>query len=219
VKKIRYAVVGLGHISQVALLPAFKNAHNSVLAALISDDDKKRKELAKRFRLSPESTYSYEEYDECLKSGEIDAVYVGLPNHLHCEYTVRAARAGVHVLCEKPMAVTEKECEQMTTACQKAGTKLMIAYRLHFEQANLEAVKIATSGQIGDLRIFSSTFSQQVDADNIGRPNLNPAAEEVCTTWACIASMRRDTSFGMNRSRCWQPPPVTARADSVRARR
>jgi predicted dehydrogenase len=167
VKKIRYAVVGLGHISQVALLPAFKNAHNSVLAALISDDDKKRKELAKRFRLSPESTYSYEEYDECLKSGEIDAVYVGLPNHLHCEYTVRAARAGVHVLCEKPMAVTEKECEQMTTACQKAGTKLMIAYRLHFEQANLEAVKIATSGQIGDLRIFSSTFSQQVDADNI----------------------------------------------------
>jgi glucose-fructose oxidoreductase len=167
VRKIRYAVVGLGHISQAALLPAFKNANNSVLAALVSDDDKKRKELAKRYRLSPESTYSYDEYDDCLKSGEIDAVYVGLPNHLHCDYTVRAARAGVHVLCEKPMAVTERECKQMIAACEKAGTKLMIAYRLHFEEANLEAVKIATSGELGEIRIFSSTFSQQIEEDNV----------------------------------------------------
>ena len=166
-RKIRYAVVGLGHISQVALLPSFKNAKNSVLAALVSDDSKKLKELAKRYRLSPDSTYSYDEYQQCLKSGEIDAVYIGLPNHLHCQYTVRAASAGVHVLCEKPMAVTEKECEQMTAACQEAGTKLMIAYRLHFEQANLEAVKIATSGKLGDLRTFSSIFSQQVDEDNV----------------------------------------------------
>jgi len=166
-REIRYAVVGLGHISQVALLPAFKNAKNSVLAALVSDDDKKRKELARRYRLNPASSYSYEEYDQCLKSGDIDAVYIGLPNHLHCEYTVRAARAGVHVLCEKPMAVDEKECERMIAACAEAKTKLMIAYRLHFEQANLEAVKIATSGQLGDLRIFSSVFSQQVDGDNV----------------------------------------------------
>ncbi len=166
-KKIRYAVVGLGHISQAALLPAFKNAKNSVLAALVSDDSQKRQELAQRYRVNPEFTYSYEEYDDCLKSGDIDAVYIGLPNHMHCEYTVRAARAGVHVLCEKPMAVTEKECKQMIAACEQAGIKLMIAYRLHFEEANLEAVKIATSGKLGDLRIFSSTFSQQVDASNV----------------------------------------------------
>jgi predicted dehydrogenase len=166
-REIRYAVVGLGHISQVALLPAFKNAKNSVLAALVSDDDKKRKDLAKRYRLNPASTYSYEEYDQCLKSGGIDAVYIGLPNQLHCEYTVRAASAGVHVLCEKPMAVDEKECERMIAACEESKTKLMIAYRLHFEEANLEAVKIASSGQLGDLRIFSSVFSQQVDEDNV----------------------------------------------------
>jgi glucose-fructose oxidoreductase len=167
VRKIRYAVVGLGHISQVALLPAFKNAKNSVLAALVSDDGKKRKELAKRYRLSPDSTYSYEEYEHCLKSGAVDAVYIGLPNHLHCEYTVRAAHAGVHVLCEKPMAVNEKECEQMIAACEESETKLMIAYRLHFEGANLEAVKIASSGKLGNLRIFSSTFTQDVAEDNV----------------------------------------------------
>jgi predicted dehydrogenase len=107
-----------------------------------------------------------EEYDQCLKSGDIDAVHIGLPNHLDCEYTVRAARGGVHVLCEKPMAVDEEECERMIASCEESKTKLMIAYRLHFEEANLEAVKIASSGQLGDLRIFSSVFSQQVDEDN-----------------------------------------------------
>jgi glucose-fructose oxidoreductase len=165
-RKIRYAVVGLGHISQVALLPAFKNAKNSELGALVSDDEQKRKELAKRYGLDPAATYSYEDYDRCLKSGGIDAVYIGLPNHLHCEYTVRTARAGVHALCEKPMAVDETECKRMIAACEKSKTKLMIAYRLHFEEANLEAVKIASSGKLGDLRIFSSIFSQQVDPGN-----------------------------------------------------
>ena len=166
-RSIRYAVIGLGHISQVALLPAFKHAKNSVLAALVSDDDKKRKELARRYRIDPASTYTYEEYEQCLKSGNVDAVYIGLPNHLHCEYTVRAARAGVHVLCEKPMAVDEKECEQMIAACEDSKTKLMIAYRLHFEPANLEAIKIASSGKLGDPRIFSSVFTQQVDEENV----------------------------------------------------
>jgi predicted dehydrogenase len=167
VRKIRYAVVGLGHISQAAFLPGVKNTKNSVLAALVSDDDKKRRELAKKYRLPLESTYSYEQYEQCLQSGNIDAVYIGLPNHMHCEYTARAARAGVHVLCEKPMAVNEKECEKMIAACEESGTKLMIAYRLHFDPANLEAVKIANSGKLGDLRIFSSIFSQQIAEENV----------------------------------------------------
>jgi len=166
-KKIRYAVVGLGHISQNALLPSFKNARNSELAALITGDEKRRKELAERYGLDPASTFSYEQFDECLKSGKIDAVYIGLPNHLHCDYTVRAARAGVHVLCEKPMAVDERECEQMMQACDRAGVKLMIAYRLHFEPGNLEAIQMASSGKLGDLRIFTSSFSQQTEGENI----------------------------------------------------
>lgn len=73
-------------------------------------------------------SYSYEEYEKCLTSGEIDAVYIALPNHLHCEYTVRAAKAGIHILCEKPMAVTQTECEQMIQAAQEHHVKLMIAY-------------------------------------------------------------------------------------------
>ncbi len=166
-RRIRYAVAGLGHITQNAVLPGFKNAKNSALVALITGDPKKRKELAKRYRLSPEAVYSYEEYEQALKNSNADAVFIGLPNHLHCEYTLRAAKAGVHVLCEKPMAITEKECQRMIHACDRAKVKLMIAYRLHFEEANLEAIKLASSGKLGDLRIFTSTFSQQVDAGNV----------------------------------------------------
>jgi len=166
-KKIRYAVVGLGYISQSALLPAFRNAKNSELAALVTSDEEKRKQVAEIYGLDADSTYSYEEYDQCLKSGKIDAVYIGLPNHMHCDYTVRAARAGVHVLCEKPMAVDERECEQMIKACEESYAWLMIAYRLHFESSNLAAVEIAKSGKLGDLRMFSSVFSQQVEDDNV----------------------------------------------------
>jgi len=159
--------VGLGNITQDAFLPAFKNAKNSELVALVTGDKKKSDELAKRYRLDPSSTYGYENYDKCLKSGKVDAVYIGLPNHMHCDYTIRAAKAGIHVLCEKPMAVDERECKRMIAACDDASVKLMIAYRLHFEEANLDAIETATSGQIGDPRMFSSTFSQQVAEDNV----------------------------------------------------
>lgn len=165
-RKIRYAVVGLGHIAQVAVLPAFKHArHNSELAALVSDDPEKLRSLAKRYDV--EQRFSYTEYDDCLKSGTIDAVYIALPNHLHAEYTIRAAEAGIHVLCEKPMAVTERECRAMIRAAQSNNVKLMVAYRLHFEEANLKAVEIVQSGKIGEPRIFSSVFSMQVRPGNI----------------------------------------------------
>ncbi len=166
-KKIRYAVVGLGHITQTAVLPAFHHTKNSQLAAIVTGDAAKRKEIAKKYELDPESACSYEEFEDCVRSGRVDAVYLGVPNHLHCEYAVRAANAGVHVLCEKPMAVTVKECRTMIDACKEAGSLLMIAYRLHFEEANLETVRIATKGELGNLRIFNSVFSQQVAEGNI----------------------------------------------------
>src|SRR3989475_2858327 len=128
-------------------------SENSELHALLSSDSKKLKELSKKYDVP--STYSYEEYDQCLESGEIDAVYIALPNNMHREYTERAARAGVHVLCEKPMAITEHDCESMIETAQKNHVKLMIAYRLHFEEANLSAIEIVKSGKLGKPRIFN----------------------------------------------------------------
>jgi glucose-fructose oxidoreductase len=164
-KRIRYAVAGQGYIAQAAVLPAFDNAaKNSELTALISDDPAKLGQLAKKYKV--EHTYGYSDYDECLRSGNVDAVYIALPNHMHPEYTIRAARAGVHVLCEKPMALTVGECQSMIQACRENRAKLMIAYRLHFEKSNLKAIQLAQSGKLGDLRIFSSVFTMQVKEGN-----------------------------------------------------
>jgi len=161
--KIRYAVVGLGHIAQVAVLPAFKNANNSELVAIVSGEKEKREKLAKKYRL--EHSYSYDDYDQAL--AQVDAVYLAMPNHLHREYAVRAAQAHVHVLCEKPMAVTEEDCHAMIDAAKDGGVKLMVAYRLHFEAGNLEAIRLGESGKLGNLRIFTSEFAQQVAEDNL----------------------------------------------------
>jgi glucose-fructose oxidoreductase len=161
-KPVRYAVVGLGHIAQVAVLPAFAHARNSRLAALVSGDKQKRAQLSKKYRVP---AFSYEEYEECL--GQVDAAYVALPNSMHAEYTIRAANAGVHVLCEKPLAVTVAECEQMIEACDGAGVKLMTAYRLHFEKLTLTAIDLVRRGRIGEPKFFSSTFSMKVKPGNI----------------------------------------------------
>ncbi len=166
IKQIRYAVVGLGHIAQAAVLPAFAHAkENSHLVALISGNRHKLKTLGRRYKV--DALFSYDEFENCLRSGEVDAVYIALPNSMHCEFTVRAARMGVHVLCEKPMAVTERECERMLHACGDHDVRLMIAYRLHFERANLEAVRVVQTKQIGEPRIFNSVFSMDVKAGNI----------------------------------------------------
>jgi predicted dehydrogenase len=164
--KIRYAVVGLGHIAQVAVLPAFRHAtKNSQLVAVISDNPTKRRELTARYRVPLSG--SYEQYDALLHSGDIDAVYIAVPNSLHRDFAVRAARAGVHVLCEKPLAVSVAECQQMIDACRRCHVKLMTAYRLHFEKSNLEAIRVVQSGKIGEPRFFNSIFSMQARPGNI----------------------------------------------------
>jgi glucose-fructose oxidoreductase len=165
--KIRYAVVGMGYISQAAVLPAFHNARrNSELTAIVSDDPEKQQELSRRYGV--ERVYDYGSYDECLSSDEVDAVYIALPNHMHRDYAVRAAEAGKHILCEKPLAVTEEECEDMIAAAERWGVRLMTAYRLHFDRANLEAIEIVRSGKLGEPRLFDSVFTMQVrDEDNI----------------------------------------------------
>jgi glucose-fructose oxidoreductase len=161
---IRYGIVGLGHISQVAVLPAFAHAkRNSRVTSLVSDDPAKLKALARKYRV--EHTCSYDDFDSCLE--QVDAVYIALPNSMHAEYTIRAAEAGVHVLCEKPMAVTVDECEQMIDACRRNRVKLMIAYRLHFEEVNLKAIDLVRKGRIGEPRFFNSSFAMRVRPNDI----------------------------------------------------
>lgn len=164
-RRVRYGVAGLGYISQDAVLPAFAHAKkNAELVALISDDPKKLRAIGKKYGV--DVLVDYDSVEECF--GEIDALYIGTPNSEHVDLVVRAARAGVHVLCEKPLAVTPRECRRMIDACRKGGVKLMTAYRLHFEAANLKAVEIARSGELGELRLFNSSFTMQVkDPENI----------------------------------------------------
>jgi len=148
----------------VAILPAFAHAReNSELTALVSDDEEKLKTLGGKYDVT--GRFSYDEYEECLE--RVDAVFIALPNSLHAQYTIAAAKAGVHVLCEKPMAVTVDECEAMIAATRENAVKLMIAYRLHFEDVNLKAVELVAGGHIGEPKVFNSTFTMQVDPDNI----------------------------------------------------
>jgi glucose-fructose oxidoreductase len=165
-KRVRYAVVGLGHIAQVAVLPAFAHAsENSEVTALVTDDPAKAKQLSKKYCIG--AVHSYKEYNHLVQSGEVDAVYIALPNNMHRDYSVQASNAGIHVLCEKPMATSEAECLDMIRAAERNQTKLMIAYRLHFDKANLHAVELVQSGKLGDPRIFNSTFTMQVKPGNI----------------------------------------------------
>jgi glucose-fructose oxidoreductase len=162
-------MVGLGHIAQHSILPAFKNARNSQLVALVSGNATKLREVGRKYRIK--DLYSYDQIDDCLSSGKIDAIYITLPNDQHRQYVERAARAGIHVLCEKPMAVSSKDCEKMIQSAKENHVKLMIAYRLHFEEANLKAINLVKSGKIGEPRIFQSLFTMAVKDHGI---RLNP---------------------------------------------
>jgi predicted dehydrogenase len=163
--RIRFGVIGLGHFAQAAVLPAIEQLLDVELTALVSGSRHKLDELGRRYGVRV--LCSYDQLDELLASDAVDAVYVAVPNDMHAEMTLIAARHGVHVLCEKPMAPTEAECLQMIRACEQRRVKLMIGYRLHFEAANLVAVELARGGDIGDPRLFSSVFSMQVRSGNV----------------------------------------------------
>lgn len=164
-RQIRYGVVGIGHIAQAAVLPAFAHAvENSTLVALFSGDPEKQRRLSRRYKVP---VFSYEDFERGVREAGIEAVYIALPNSLHAEFTERAAKLGVHVLCEKPMATSVEECARMISACEAANVRLMIAYRLHFEPATLAAIEAVRSGRIGEARVFNSAFSFQLAKDNI----------------------------------------------------
>ena len=163
-RKVRYAVVGAGWIAQEDFMPGVAKTGNSVMTALVTGDARKGRELSEKYEI--EHVCGYVGFDALLKSGKIDAIYLATPNTMHRDFTIRALAAGIHVLCEKPMAPTIDDCRAMIETGQKSGTKLMIAYRLHFEEATLEAIETVRSGKLGQPRIFSSIFTQQVESSN-----------------------------------------------------
>lgn len=162
---LRMAVIGQGHFAQAAVLPAIAQLPDVELVALVSGSRHKLEELGRMYGVT--TLCDYLQLDELLARGTIDAIYIATPNDRHAEITLIAARHGVHVLCEKPMAPTEAECMQMIRACEQRRVKLMVAYRLHFEAANLIAIEVARGGEIGEPRVFSSVYSMQVRDGNV----------------------------------------------------
>ncbi len=163
-RKVRYAVVGIGWISQSSFLPGVEHTGNSEVVAFVSGHEEKAAKVGEKYGVS--ALYSYEEYDELLGSGTIDAVYLATPNFDHVDLSVRTLKAGIHLLLEKPMAVSVAQCEEINAAAEESGAKLMIAYRLHHEPGTLKAFEVARSGKLGQLRYFNSSFSQPVNYQN-----------------------------------------------------
>jgi predicted dehydrogenase len=154
-KRVGFAVIGLGHIAQRAVLPGFHHAKRSRLIALVSGDARKAKRLAVQFGAS----HTYDTFDGCLRNPQVEAVYIATPNSTHLEFVLKAAQAGRHVLCEKPLGITTIQCRRMIEACRKNGVKLMTAYRKHFEPSAIELKALIESGRLGRLKIIHTAFT------------------------------------------------------------
>jgi predicted dehydrogenase len=162
-RKTGYAVIGLGRIAG-HFMPGVQHTTNSQITALVSGHRDKADRIAAQYNIPAGSIYSYENFDEIAHNPAVDAVYVALPNSMHAEYTIRAAKAGKHVLCEKPMATSVADSEKMIAACKAANVKLMIAYRCHYEPTNLRAIKLIRDGELGQVQTIQSAFGFNIAA-------------------------------------------------------
>ncbi|MBB5693037.1 Gfo/Idh/MocA family protein [Muricoccus pecuniae] len=159
-ERVGYALIGLGRISVEEMLPALGQARMSRPAALVTGSPEKARVVARRYGIPEDSIYSYQEMERMRDNPAVQAVYIGLPNAQHREFTERSAAIGKHVLCEKPMANTPEEAAAMIAACERARVKLMIAYRCQYEPYNREAIRIVRSGELGKLRFIEATNVQ-----------------------------------------------------------
>jgi len=155
--KVGYCVIGLGEIAKHFMAGVQQSKHCAI-TGVVSGDRAKAERIAAQIGVPKESIYSYADMERMRENRAIDAVYVALPNSMHAEYTIRSAKAGKHVLCEKPMSTTVAEAEQMIAACKAAHVKLMIAYRCQYEPLNLEAIQMIRSGAIGEVQSIESAF-------------------------------------------------------------
>lgn len=150
--KLGIALVGLGKYSEGQLAPAMKDTEHCYLAGLVSGSKEKASKWAKQYNVASQNIYTYEDFDSIKDNADIDIVYIVLPNSMHAEYVLRAATAGKHVICEKPMATSVEDCQRMIDACKKAGVMLSIGYRLHFEPHNLEMMRLGQQKILGAIK-------------------------------------------------------------------
>jgi predicted dehydrogenase len=156
--KLGVALVGLGSYASGQLAPALQQTEHCYLAGIVTGTPSKAVAWKEKYNIPEKNIYNYENYDSIKDNPDIDIVYVVLPNNMHAEYTIRAAQAGKHVTCEKPMAITVEDCNRMIAACKKAGKMLSIGYRLHFDPYHLEMARLGTKKVFGDLKKLSAGF-------------------------------------------------------------
>lgn len=161
--KVGFAIVGLGKLSLGQLIPGLKVARNARLAAVVSGHPDKARRVAAENGLPADAVYGYDDYDLIAKDPRIQVVYIVLPNGLHAEHTIKALKAGKHVLCEKPMATTVADAEAMIAAAKAANRQLMIAYRCHYEPLNLDVMRRLRARSLGRVRQINTTMGRQAD--------------------------------------------------------
>jgi predicted dehydrogenase len=158
VKRVGYAVVGLGSISQVAVLPAFAHCERTKLVAVVSGDKRKARKLAEQFNAA--HAFSYDQLAECLRNPKVEAVYIATPPGEHEKYAVAAAKAGKHVLCEKPLAATVQQARNMVETCRRHHVQFMTAYRKYFEPASVTLKNMISQGDLGRIDVIHTLFAE-----------------------------------------------------------
>jgi len=165
-KKLGVALVGLGSLATHQLAPALTRSQRCQLTAIVTGTPEKEKVWADKYQIAPSHIYNYDSFDKIAGDDAVDIVYIVLPNSMHAEYTIRAAQAGKHVLCEKPMANSADECRAMIRACKEADRQLAIGYRCQFEPHHQTCIEIARSASMGAIRMIEAGFGF-----TIGDPN------------------------------------------------
>ncbi len=159
-ERVGYAVVGLGRLSLESILPAFGACKKSKLVALVSGNAAKAGKVASQYGVESKNVYDYETFDRLRDNPAVQVIYIVLPNGMHAEFTVRGAKAGKHILCEKPMANSVTEAEQMVAACEQNKRKLMIAYRIQYEPNNRLMQKMVREKKYGAVKLIESVNGQ-----------------------------------------------------------
>ncbi len=164
-RRVGFAIMGLGRLALAEILPAFAESRHARPVALISGDASKSRAIAAQYGISPDACYDYASIDRIRDNPAIEVVYVVTPNSMHRENVVAVAKAGKHVLCEKPMATSPDEARAMIAACRAANRLLMIAYRCQYETFNVELSRRARAGELGSVRLITA-----VNVQNQGDP-------------------------------------------------